>query len=224
MNAFVIQVNYQGHVPLADMAKRFGLSSTVGAALSFKMKHNLWLDFEGNFLFGNDIKEDSLFSSIKASNGSIIGVTGIFESINLMERGFMFRASIGKVFPLGKPNVNSGLYVKLGAGFLQHKIGISTDNDAALPQISGDYIKGYDRMTNGLMLSQFIGYMYLSNSRILNFYAGFEIIEGFTKGRRTWLFDERKSGEDNRTDILISFKIGWLLPIYYKTTQKYYYN
>ncbi len=224
MTAFALQVNYQAQFPFADLQDRFGFSSAIGAALSFKMKKNFWFDLEGNFIFGSKINEPGLFDDITDGNGLLVGASGVLENVRLLERGFMLRAMVGKVIPIGKkPNINSGLYIRLGAGFMQHKIFIDLENKAEVPQLDEDYQKGYDRLSNGFMLSQFIGYMYLANNRRINFYTGVEFHQGFTQGRRTFNFDTRTSGEGQRFDAIISYKIAWLLPIYYKSTQKYYY-
>ena len=98
------------------------------------------------------------------------------------------------------------------AGVLQHKIRIE-DRTGGLPQLVGDYKKGYDRMTNGLALTEFIGYQHFSNDGRINFYVGFEFTQGFTKNRRSWDFLTQQRMDNNRLDLLNGLRIGWTLPI-----------
>jgi hypothetical protein len=92
------------------------------------------------------------------------------------------------------------------------------------PQITGDYAKGYDRLTAGFNLNQFIGYYFMSKSRVLNFYAGFEFYQAFTKSRRDYIFDLMQKDESNHFDLFYGIKVGWMIPIYNRAPDKYYYN
>jgi hypothetical protein len=105
--------------------------------------------------------------------------------------------------------------VTLGAGFLQHKVRIQDDPTRNVPQLSKEYKKGYDRLTNGWALTQFIGYQKLANDRRLNFFFGIESMQAFTAGRRSFNFDTQSTDNDNRIDLSFGFRAGWILPFYY---------
>ena len=62
----------------------------------------------GNFMFGNLIKEDSILNGLKTDNGYIITIVGTYAEVYMYERGYNFSANVGKLIPLGKPNKNSG--------------------------------------------------------------------------------------------------------------------
>ncbi|HXH20060.1 MAG TPA: hypothetical protein VNJ07_13360, partial [Chitinophagales bacterium] len=90
--------------------------------------------------------------------------------------------------------------------------------------LNKEYRKGYDRLTSGFMLSQFIGYFFLdAKKKRINCYAGIEVQEGFAKNRRSWNFDEKRRDDSLRNDILISIRLGWIIPFYRTQTEKYYY-
>jgi len=112
--------------------------------------------------------------------------------------------------------------VWLGGGYMQHKINIY-DVGKNVPQLNNDFKKGYDRLTGGFGLNQFIGYLHLSNNKIANFYAGFEFNQAFTKGMRGYQYDLMKEDNIKRTDIQIGFRIGWILPLYKRLNEYYYY-
>jgi hypothetical protein len=111
----------------------------------------------------------------------------------------------------------------MGIGMMQHLIKIEVD-EALAPQLNSSYKKGYDRLSNGVLISQFIGYQFMGTHRKLNFYAGFEFNEGFLKGRRQWNYALNSADDATRTDVLIGLKACWMLPIYKQVTEKYYYN
>jgi len=223
VNAKLIQFSYAIQFPFADMADRFGNNSSLGASFSFKMAHNWMIGFEGNFLFGGNIKEDTILDHLFTSQGFLIGTNGYAESVLLFERGMTFWGKFGKLFPVMKGNPNAGINVLLGAGFLQHKIKIE-DPDNAVPYVTGDYSKGYDRLTNGFALTQYVGFLNLDKRKFLNFNAGIELIEGFTKNRRDYNFDQMKKDDASRIDILVGLKIAYILPFYGRGEQRFYTN
>ena len=120
-------------------------------------------------------------------------------------------------------NKNSGIFMYVGLGYMQHKINIY-DVDKTLPQITGNLKKGYDRLTGGPAAEQFIGYMFLARNRLVNWFAGIEIQEGFTTGLRGYQYDLMGTDNKQRHDILFGIKLGWMLPLYQKAPKEFYYN
>jgi hypothetical protein len=214
---------YGFSMPGGDMAKRFGFSHQVGAGFMFKGVNGWSISLEGNFIFRDGVKNPvSILSGITTSDGFIIDEGGVFANVMLMERGFSIWAKLGKLFPVAGPNPNSGLLVQFGGGMLQHKIKIEDPNNSA-PQLRGDYMKGYDHLCNGPAISEFFGFQYLGNSRKINFFAGLEFVQAYTLSRRSYYFNEMMRPDEKRFDLLSTMKVGWYLPLYKKTRQKYYY-
>lgn len=215
--------SYAVQFPLADMAKRFGVNSNIGGSFLVKTKKNILLGADGRFIFSNNLNDTAVLSGIETELGQIINENGVYANVLMTQRGLTFSGKIGKIFPVFGPNKNSGIMAQLGAGILQHKIRIEVQGNT-VPQLEGDYVKGYDRLSNGLMLYQFLGYQHFSNSRLLNFYIGFEAIEGFIKNRRSYDFQLMKKLEESRTDILVGVRLGWSIPLYKKTAREFYYD
>lgn len=202
------------------MLKRFGNSSAASLNIDFKTRQYWTFGINGSYIFGNDVYE-SLFDSIATPNGGIIDRDGQFADIRLYERGFTVSATGGRMFHFNRPNPNSGVVATLGLGFIQHKIRIETIGNT-VPELSKEYKKGYDRLSNGLLLSENIGYMYLSNNRLWNIYLGFEFQQGFTKNRRAVNFDTNTTDDHQRLDVLYGAKLMWILPLYKKAPQDFY--
>lgn len=218
--------SFTGQLPGGDMADRYGESGLLGLGVRYKLKSNYFFGISYNYLFGSDIKiENQLFANIKTDQGNIIDNTGSYGFLSIYENGAFIAAELGKIFPLTKKNVNSGIYFSLSPGYLFHKIKIEvTDNN--IPALNGDYRKGYDRYTGGFGLMEQIGYFHLDESNnIKNFFVAFEFIQGFTTPLRKINFDTMKPDEvQNRLDLLFGIKIGWMLPVRRNTPKKYYVN
>ncbi len=214
--------SYAFQLPGGDLADRFGHNSNVALALQFKTTKYWIFGIEGAFLFGNKLKETGILDSISTSSGFIIDGNGLFAEVHLWERGFSTQLQAGRMFPFKKPNPNCGIVALLGTGLLQHKIRIENVNNTA-PQISKEYRKGYDRLTNGLCVTEFIGYYFLGNKKLINFFGGIECTQAFTKSRRSWDYDLMRQDTESRIDLLFGLRAGWILPLYKKAAQPFYY-
>jgi hypothetical protein len=215
-------ISYSYQAPGGDLSKRFFGNSAIGGGYLFKTKKNWLFGADGYFMFRDTIRETGVLDSISTSDGNIIDGNGIYADVRLYERGFNMSLKAGKLFPVWGPNKNSGIVFLCGVGLLQHKIRIENPGNGA-PQIKGDYKKGYDRLTNGLAINEFIGYMYLGNSRLVSFYAGFEFTQAWTQNRRSYNFDLMGPDNTKRFDLLSGFRVGWIIPLYKRSADKYYY-
>lgn len=221
VSANIINIDLGFGIPAADMAARFGPHATVGAGYQFKTTKNWIFGINGTYIYGSTVKEDSILDILKNDDGFVIGTDGLLYDPILWEQGFDFKLQAGKVTNLFSMNPNSGLTFLGGIGFLQHNIWIYID-EAVVPQLDKEYRKGYDRLSNGLMLDQYIGYYFFSNKNFVNFRAGFEIEEAFTSNRRSYNYDTQMQDNATRLDMLITFKLSWNLPLFEKPERKFY--
>lgn len=217
----LIAPSFSFQIPGGDLANRFGTNSGLGISVGIKNKKNWTFSLDGNFIFGTQIKETSIFSNLTVDGGYIIGSDGLYADVRAYERGYTVFAAVGKIIPYKGPNPNCGIFLQGGIGFMQHKIRIE-DKKNSVPALQGDYLQGYDRLTNGLALRQFVGYAYLGNKRLVNFFGGFEFIEGFTQGKRNFNYNTGLSETGNRFDLLMGIKLGWIMPFYKQAPEKFY--
>ncbi|MCB2221311.1 MAG: hypothetical protein KQI35_13010 [Bacteroidetes bacterium] len=215
---------YTWQVPGGDLADRFGANSNIAAGFQWKTSSNWIFGTDCNFMFGNTIHDEELImTNIKTSTGNIIDNSGSFAYYKLYERGFYINGKFGKLFPVFSSNPNSGIVITGGLGYIQHKIRIEVTNNTA-PQLLGDYKKGYDRLAAGFTTNQFIGYQFMSNSRLLNFFGGFEFCQAWTSPQRDVNFDTRLPDPvTNRFDLLNGIRIGWIIPVFTREPEKFYY-
>jgi hypothetical protein len=115
--------------------------------------------------------------------------------------------------------------VQVGAGYLNHRLRIETQ-EQVVPQLELDYKKGYDRLTTGWNLHQFVGYSFMANSGFFNFYGGIYFQEGFTRNRRTIFFDkpDEPVSTETRFDLQYGLRLGWYIPVYKRQPKDFYYE
>ncbi len=206
--------------PAGDMAKRFESSWRMGPGFVYKSKSNWLIGAKFDFIVGKNIKEDSLMINIRDKYDS--HKQNLYEFINndgqrigvpVYERGYAVGVSIGRIFSRSKDHPDNGFTVLTTAGFMQHRINIY-DKDKSVMQLRNDYIKGYDRLTNGSFVEQYLGYSYFAANKLVNFTVGADILVGFTQGRRDYLYDVMRPDNAKRLDILIGLRGGWIIPIF----------
>jgi hypothetical protein len=66
--------------------------------------------------------------------------------------------------------------------------------------------------------------MNFGNRRRVNFFIGIEAVQAFTKNRRSFNFDTRSSDDSERSDRLLGLKAGWIIPLYKKVPNAYYFD
>jgi len=214
-------VNLSGGVqwPGGDMADRFGTTGSFGGGVEWVTAKNLFFGVDGYYMFGADVKEDPI-AILRTPEGDIIGNNQLLAETSLRARGYYIGGSIGKLFPIG--GRRSGIRITLGAGMLRHWIRVQDDSNS-LVQVTDDYEKGYDRLSGGLALSQFIGWQHLGSDRRSNWFIGLDLSQGFTSTLRSWDISEMRKLDESRTDLRFGIRAGWTLPFYQKPANQIYY-
>lgn len=225
-HGFILTGNLSADLPMADMAKRFGVSYRIGPAITYKTKKNWLWGTKFDFIVGNTIKEDSLMINIRDKysgdfNGKVVQMlnnNGERTGVTLFERGYAVGVYAGKIINFNHANPDNGLTLLTTAGFMQHKINIF-NREGDVPQVRGDYKKGYDRLTNGFFIEQFVGYSYFAENGLLNFNFGIDALWGFTQGRRDYLYDVGRPDDKKRSDVLIGIRAGWMIPMFKRKSE-----
>jgi len=218
----LLSINHVLQFPAGNLADRFGNNSDISISLMYKNKKNIVITLEGGVLFGSNVKEDNLFESIDGDNGVLISQNGEIPIIRLFERGGHLDLNFGKYFQLTDKNNQSGILLSIGLGYIYHKILIETII-TELPQLNEELLKGYDRLSGGILLKQFIGYLYFSKKNNIRFLLGIETMQGFTRDLRGYNYTAQTYINQKRMDHLIGFKTGFIVPIKKRYTGKYYY-
>ncbi len=225
-SGFILNGNVSGDMPMFDMAKRFGLDYRLGASITYKTTSNWLFGIKYDFLLGNKIKEDSFMNNVKDKysgdfNGKVfqaLNINGQRVGVPVYERGFLMGVQAGKIVPIKKGEKDNGLMFLTTVGFIQHRINIF-NRDGDVEQIQGDYVKGYDRLTNGWFAEQYAGYTYFAKNGLLNFNFGLDLVWAFTQGQRAYLFDVGHADDKKRNDVLFGIRAGWMIPIFKRKSE-----
>lgn len=219
-----LKLGYSASFPQNDLKERIGFTSTLNTKLDLKFRNQWIVGAQYNFMFGSTVKDSGMIQELLSSGGGIINTNGEFGTYEMLQRGHHVNVFVGRLFPVFSPNQNSGIFATVGAGVFTHKINFNNIS-GDIVQLNGESAKGYDRYTAGFSLTEFIGYQYHSNNRLLNFYGGFEFTQAFTKIRRGYQVDyevdDARFGP--RKDYLFSIQVGWILPLYKRPPKEFYY-
>lgn len=221
-NAVLIAPTYTAQFPFGNMRDRFGFNSRFGLHIAYKMQKNWIIGAEGGFLFGTNVKENYVLDNISLSSGQHIGQNNDLIRPKLQEQGFDFKITAGKVVPFSEKFPDAGLLFMTSVGFVQHFIAVNV-RATSLPQLDKTYRKGYDRMANGPMISQFIGGIFLARKTFASAYMGLQFDAAFTQGRRNYDFYSGAALKDKRIDLFIGLKVGWIIPVFTQTSEKEYF-
>lgn len=219
-----LQPHFGISFPQGDMKERFYNNGMVGIGLNYKTKSQWIFALDWSFMFAEKVRnEDQILSNITTSEGFVIDKTGVFANIHFRQRGFYAALKGGRVFNTRYGNPNSGILVMASLGLLQHKIRIEVHENTA-PQLDGDYIKGYDKLTAGPGGSLFLGYLHFSDNKLTNFTVGAEYTFASTKSLRDYDFVLMKKDDTIRRDQLFTLRLSWIIPFYARAPKEFYSN
>ena len=224
----LIQMSYAYQLPGADMADRFGNNSALGLQTNIKFKNYWTLGLKSTFFWGNNVKEDSILADVQTSDAentnytNVIDQNGELARVYFEERGFTVMATGGRIFNVLAPNKNSGIMVHMGAGVMWHRIRLDY-RDSQIQWLDKEGRRGYDHLSLGPAVEGFLGYVFLSKNRYVNFFAGVEFQMAWTKNMRGYNYNTRGADNTQRTDQLLGFRAGWILPLYKAKPREYYY-
>ncbi len=217
-------VNIGGQLPVGTLHEWFKPNLSVGVDLTLKTKSNWTIDFAANYMFGAKLRDTTFaFLGDLYQNNIIYDGNGFkANGLSLEGRYWFFGLGVGKVIPVDRWK-NSGIWIKHNMGYFGHFIRIN-DYDHQIPQLDGDYKKGYDHLSAGFAMNQFIGYLYIQKNRVLSFYAGIEFYEIWSKPARNYIFNEGPTDNMKNTfSGLIGLRFGWNIPLYEKKSVTTFY-
>lgn len=207
--------------PGGDMADRFGNSWDIGGGLGYKLSSNFIFGVESTYIFGENVKQNTLEGLLNQFD-QITNIYGDVSEITMRQAGFQVKVTAGKILPVFGSNANSGFFIRGGLGLLQHKIYIENIHNNT-PQVLDAYRKGYDRLCNGLMMSEFVGWQNFGTNTAYHFMLGFELSQAWTQNRRSWDYATNQKIDDSRLDLLYTVKFAYFIPFLKHDVTNYFY-
>lgn len=223
VNTLSFSASFAYAFPVGRLSDRFGSGYQVAGLVEWMTWPGNWVvGLEGRYGYGADVRENVL-GFLQDRDGEIVGrdlsLSNVFLSARLMTIGLYG----GKLHSLNKENARSGIRWTIGLAHLRHWIKVN-DEMRSLPQIEGEYAKGYDRLTAGYALTQFIGFQHVSLDRRLNIIVGFDLMEGLTRSQRDYDYQLQMGDKSTRIDMTIGFRAGIAVGLYsgYQAGDIYY--
>ncbi len=199
----------------------------------YKYQSNWMMTLDADLWFG--LTSDNLqqrterMPSVFQPNGMAYGWGGTDGYLTAYNRSLAVRPGVAKIITLTPKNPNSGILLKLSGGWMMQKTVFHQEyTENPVPQITGDKGKLYDHMRNGVMLTESIGYVFMSNySTYINVKVELQVSQCWNWSARPWVIDDLMglNGKDGSRyfDMLYGVKLSWMFPLMGKTTYDYYY-
>lgn len=200
---------------------------------SYKQKSGWMVGLDADVWFGSNsdnladrgIRIGNVFNTI----GHTMGVNGEEAVVTAYNRALAVRPGVSHIVRVMPKNPNSGLLLKVSGGwFMQKTIFYQDFNHPEAYQLSGDYAKLYDHLRNGVMLTESVGFIYMSNYlTYVNFKVSFDISQCWSWSSRAFQIDNLMglNGRDRSRyfDLMYGIRLTWMFPFTGKTTYDYYY-
>ncbi len=220
---FQAAIHVGGQVPDGPLSERFGPSNTVGLSV-YRLASAGWRwGIHYRFQTGSQVKEPGLLDNLRDPNGHIIDNEGRIALVTAQQRGTILSLSAGRLFPVDFISKGSGLALELFAGFWEHKLHFQNRGNR-LTQLDEPHIKGYDRLTGGMMLMPRVGYVHDSENGLVRFQFGVEAMLGRLQPNRAWNSDTMTADAGPRNDRTFGLFAAWILRLKARSTDVDYYH
>ena len=212
---------YKG--PSINFALEWGYKFLDGWMLSTDA--DLWFGYNSDNLQDREARLGDLYTS----QGYLMSWGGYDGSVTLYNRGIAVRPGIGKIINIMPKNPNSGILLKLSGGwFMQKTVHMQDMNESLVPQLNDKYMKLYDHLRNGVILTQSVGFIFMSNYQTyINFKVMLDISECVSWSSRPYVIDNLMGlhGKDKNRyfDLIVGLKVSWMFPLTGRTSYDYYY-
>lgn len=222
-SGFQVAIHVGGHVPSGVLAERFGPSNTVGLS-GYRISSTRWRwGLHYRFQTGAEVREPGLLDNLRDPGGNIIDNEGRIALVTAQQRGTLLTVSAGRIWPADFLPRGSGFLLELGTGFWEHKVHFQNRGNR-LTQLDEPHVKGYDRLTGGLVLIPRMGYVHDAPNGLVRFQVGAEGLLGRMHPNRVWNADTMQSDEGPRNDSAIGLFASWILRLRARSTTVDYYH
>ena len=186
---------------------------------------DLWFGLSSNNLRDRSLRQSHLFNSQEM----VVGWDGTDGEVYAYNRGLAARPGVAYIARVLPKNPNSGILFKLSGGWFMQKTVFSQNyRQTPVPQLNNLYAKLYDHLRNGVIITESIGFLFMSNYQTyVNFKASIEVSQCFSWSSRPYQIDNLMglNGKDNSSyfDLMVGLKLSWIFPFTGKTSYDYYY-
>ena len=198
----------------------------------YKYKSGLMVTLDGDLWFGynsDNLRGREERMPIYGQSGILYSWGGYDAAVTAYNRSLAARVGVARLIPCIKGNPNSGVLLGLKGGWMMQKTVFTQDmNESPAPQINGPYAHLYDHLRNGAILTESIGFAFMSNySTYVNFKLSIDISQCIGWSSRNYQIDNLAglNGQEQGSffDLMYGLRLTWMFPLMGKTTYDYYY-
>ena len=155
------------------------------------------------------MEEEGVLSNLLTPNGQLIDNEGQVALLTISGRSGLFTFDGGRLFPLPGMNPNTGILLLAGVGSVHHRVHFeNTENP--ITQLDQPYLSGYDRLTWGVAVKEFVGSWHMSDTGLDTWFGGLEFWQARTWPQRPMNFDtqEVEEGAAKRPVCIVASGLG----------------
>ncbi len=204
-----------------------------GLEWNYLFRSGWMLTLDGDLWFGYNSDNLKLrlerMGDVYNSQGLAMGWGGTDGVVTAYNRSLAVRPGVAKMFHILPQDPNSGIFVKLSGGWWMQKTVFSQDmNESEVPMLTGNYQHLYDHLRHGVMLTESIGFAYMSNlNTYINVKISFDFSQCWSWPTRAYTIDNvmglNGMDESRYFDLMFGIKLSWMFPITGRTSYDYYY-
>lgn len=204
--------SYAPTIPLGAWGNRFGYFNGLGGSVHLKSEKHRFIGIEGQFNFGNQVKNTAALKQILLPSGEIVNRYGQVLLPRFYMRGIQAGAWVAFKWAHHPKIPNNGWILGIGSGYIQHHLRLEVPGEE-VPQLTQEYKKGYDRLHSGFYTKMLLGYHYMEpEKRMINGMVLAEFGLAATKNARGFNFDEGRADTDIKNDTWITLRMVWMIP------------
>jgi hypothetical protein len=227
----------QGFQPMGHWSARYPFLGCIGVEAGYKFRSGVSLATGAGYLLSESARYPELLNQLALTRSftdaqgntqtfqGIIDGNGELTNLGIAMQGIMVPLRIGytiNALRFGGSNPNCGVLVQASGLWTRHWLRFQVQSDK-LPMLTGDYARGYDRLTEGLGGSLALGYRHYGNSRGFNISVLAEAGLLTSRNLRRFDYATRTADTAPHLDAFVGFRIEWILPLYKTLSSTYYY-
>jgi hypothetical protein len=219
MRGALIQVGLGTYQPMGAWGNTYAGGGILHLEPAYKTSKNWIWSLQMRALYGMRVKIDSsLLGFLTTEDNQILGLSGSYAEVRTEGRGTQLGVQLGKVVPMGpttakSANVrSSGLDLRLGAGWLQHRI-LFFNPSGGVPMVYAPYRYGLDRLHRGYYAQQSIGYLRQARNNEYGWSVALEFMQARLIPQRGYNYDTRLPDTQAKWDFSVGVRALYNLSI-----------
>ena len=209
----LIQIGLGTFQPTGAWAKTYAGGGTLHLEPGFKTSKDWLWSLQVRSVYGMRVKIDSsLLGFLTTEDNQILGLSGSYAEVRTEGRGTQIGGQVGRIVPVLGSKPGSGLDLRLGGGWMQHRIHFFNPS-GGVPMVYTPYRYGLDRLHRGTYGIQSVGYVHQARSGEFGWSVALEFQQAYMLPQRGFNYDTRLPDTQAKWDYQVGIRALWNLNI-----------